>query len=106
MTVTEDWLRVAWKEIHVGLLCGVTLAVVNLAKLMLLNHLEFQVALVVSLTLIVTVVVSKLLGCFLPILASRIHLDPAVMASPLITTIADAISLVVYFRIAVVLLGV
>ena len=101
-----DWMRVAWKEIRVGLLCGVTLAVVNLAKLMLLNHLAFSVALVVSLTLIVTVIVSKLLGCFLPILASRVHLDPAVMASPLITTIADAISLVVYFRIAVLLLGI
>ena len=101
-----DWMRVAWKEIRVGLLCGVTLALVNLAKLMVLNHLEFHVALVVSLTLIVTVVVSKLLGCFLPILASRVHLDPAVMASPLITTIADAISLIVYFRIAVMLLGI
>ena len=101
-----DWLKVAWKEIRVGLLCGGTLALVNLVKLMTLNHLELQVALVVSLTLVVTVVVSKLLGCFLPILASRIHLDPAVMASPLITTIADAVSLVVYFRIAVVLLGI
>ena len=101
-----DWLRVAWKEIQVGLLCGVTLAAVNLAKLVLLNRLEFRVALVVSLTLVVTTVVSKLLGCFLPILASRVRMDPAVMASPLITTIADAISLVVYFRIAVALLGI
>ena len=102
----SDWMRVAWKEIRVGLLCGGTLALVNLVKLMFLNRLEFQVALVVSLTLVVTVVTSKLLGCFLPILASRVHLDPAVMASPLITTIADAISLMVYFRIAVMLLGV
>ena len=102
----SDWLRVAWKEIRVGALCGGTLALVNLVKLMTFNHLDAQVALVVSLTLVVTVVVSKLLGCFLPILASRVHLDPAVMASPLITTIADAISLVVYFRIAVALLGI
>ena len=101
-----DWMRVAWKEMRVGLLCGGTLALVNMARLLLLDHLEPPVALVVSLTLIVTVMVSKLLGCFLPILASRLRMDPAVMASPLITTVADAISLVVYFRIAVVLLGI
>ena len=64
------------------------------------------VALVVSLTLIVTVVSSKLLGCLLPIAASRLELDPAVMASPLITTIADAVSLLVYFHIAVLLLDI
>ena len=95
----SDWLRVAWKEIQVGMLCGVTLAAVNLLRLTLLNHLDFMVAMVVSLTLVVTVIVSKLLGCFLPIAASRVHLDPAVMASPLI-------SLVVYFRIATMLLGI
>lgn len=101
-----DWLKVGWKEIRVGLLCGGTLAVVNLLRLSLLDHIAFRVSLVVSLTLVVTVVVSKLLGCFLPILASRFHLDPAVMASPLITTIADAVSLIVYFRMASVLLGI
>ena len=101
-----DWLRVAWKEIQVGLLCGLTLAAVNLLRLTLLNRLDIVVAMVVSLTLVVTVIISKLLGCFLPILASRVHLDPAVMASPLITTIADAVSLVVYFRIASALLGI
>lgn len=100
-----DWFKVAWKEMCVGFLCGTTLAVINLLRLVLLNHLEFAVALVVSLTLIVTVMVSKLLGCFLPIAACRLNLDPAVMASPLITTIADAISLVVYFRIATLLLS-
>lgn len=99
-----DWMKVTWKEIRVGLLCGLTLAAVNLLRLTLLNHLDFMVAMVVSLTLVVTVVVSKLLGCFLPIIASRVHLDPAVMASPLITTIADALSLMVYFRIATMLL--
>lgn len=102
----KDCLRVAWKELRVGLLCGLTLAAVNLLRLSLLDHLEFRVSLTVSLTLVVTVLVSKLLGCFLPILASRLRLDPAVMASPLITTIADAVSLMVYFRIAAALLGV
>ena len=99
-----DWWKVAWKEIQVGVLCGITLAAVNLLRLTVLDHLDLIVAIVVSLTLVVTVIVSKLLGCFLPILASRAHLDPAVMASPLITTIADGISLMVYFRIAVLLL--
>lgn len=101
-----DWWRVAWKEIQVGALCGLTLAAVNLLRLTVLAHLDLRVATVVSLTLVVTVIVSKLLGCFLPILASRAHLDPAVMASPLITTIADGISLMVYFRIAALLLGI
>ena len=99
-----DWWRVAWKELRVGLLCGVTLAGVNLIRLTVLGHLELSVALVVTLTLLVTVVASKLLGCFLPLAASALRLDPAVMASPLITTISDAISLVVYFRIAALLL--
>ena len=102
----SDWLKVAWKEIQVGALCGLTLAGVNLVRLTMLNHLDVTVAMVVSLTLVVTVIISKLLGCFLPIIASRVHLDPAVMASPLITTIADAISLVAYFRIATMLLGI
>ena len=99
-----DWWRVAWKELRVGALCGLTLAGVNLLRLTALSHLGLPVALVVSLTLLVTVVASKLLGCFLPLGASALHLDPAVMASPLITTISDAISLMVYFRIAALLL--
>ena len=99
-----DWLRVMGKELQVGLLCGGTLAAVNMARLCLLGSTDFPVALAVSLTLIVTVTCAKLLGCCLPILASQMKLDPAVMASPLITTIADAVSLFVYFRIAVCLL--
>ena len=96
--------EIGYGEIQVGVLCGITLAAVNLLRLTVLDHLDLIVAIVVSLTLVVTVIVSKLLGCFLPILASRAHLDPAVMASPLITTIAEGISLRVYFRIAVLLL--
>ncbi len=102
----RDWLKVAWKEARVALLCGATLAVVNFLRLSLLDHLAFRVSLTVSLTLVVTVLASKLLGCSLPLVASRVRLDPAVMASPLITTIVDAISLLVYFRIAETLLGV
>ena len=101
-----DWWRASWKELQVGVLCGVTLALANLARLTLFSQAGTAVSLVVSLTLIVTVVSSKLLGCLLPIAASRLGLDPAVMASPLITTIADAVSLLVYFRIAVLLLAI
>ena len=101
-----DWWKASWKELQVGVLCGVTLALVNLARLTLFSQVGTAVALVVSLTLIVTVVSSKLLGCLLPIAASRLGMDPAVMASPLITTIADAVSLLVYFRIAVLLLAI
>lgn len=100
----KDWLKVAWKELQVAALCGLTLGTVNLLRLMLFSDVGFTVALVVCLTLVVTVLASKLLGCLLPIAASRAGLDPAVMASPLITTVSDAVSLLVYFRIAGALL--
>ena len=99
------WWPVAWKEFQVGALCGLTLGVVNLARLVLFTQVDFAVALVVTLTLLVTVVISKLLGGLLPMAASRLGLDPAVMASPLITTVADALSLLVYFQIAGALLS-
>ena len=99
------WWPVAWKEFQVGALCGLTLGAVNLARLVLFTQVDFAVALVVTLTLLVTVVISKLLGGLLPMAASRLGLDPAVMASPLITTVADALSLLVYFQIAGALLS-
>lgn len=98
------WWQVAWKEFQVGALCGVTLGLINLARLVLFTQVDTAVAMVVTLTLCVTVIISKLLGGLLPIAASLVHLDPAVMASPLITTIADALSLLVYFQIAQALL--
>lgn len=96
--------RVMWKELRVALLCGVTLAVANFAKMMLLDGVAANVAGVVCLTLVVTVVFAKLVGSVLPILAKRVGFDPAVMAAPFITTIVDALSLLVYFKIAGVLL--
>ena len=102
----SDTLRVIWKEARVSIMCGVTLAVINLAKLTLISHVALNVALVVSLTLVFTVFVAKLVGCTLPILAKRIGFDPAVMASPFITTIVDALSLFIYFKIASLLLGI
>ena len=89
-----------WKEIRVAVLCGLSLAVVNFAKLLLLDRVGAQVALVVSLTLVVTVAAAKFIGCTLPLLAKKIGFDPAVMASPLITTIVDALALLTYFGIA------
>ncbi len=95
-----DILRILWKELRVSLLCGMTLAVAAFAKVMLVDRAGVLVSLVVSLSLLVTVIVAKLVGATLPILAKRVHLDPAVMASPFITTIVDAVSLIIYFNIA------
>lgn len=101
----SDIFRVIWKEIRVALLCGVTLAVCNFAKLIIFDHLEMLVAVTVCLTLVVTVFFAKLVGCTLPLIAKKIGFDPAVMASPFITTIVDAISLLVYFQFATRILG-
>ena len=98
-----DLFRVIWKEIRIAVLCGGVLAVVNFGRLMLMYN-NFTLSLVTSLSLWVTVCMAKLVGCILPIGAKRLGLDPAIMASPLITTIVDACSLVVYFNIAKLIL--
>lgn len=100
----SDTLRVIWKEIRVSVMCGISLAIVNFAKLMIFDHVAMGVATIICLTLIVTVFVAKLVGCVLPIFAKRIGLDPAVMASPFITTIVDALSLFIYCKIAEIVL--
>ncbi len=99
-----DLPKALWKELRVAIMCGVTLAAANFVKLLLLDRLNFTVSLVVCLTLVVVVVFSKVIGCFLPMVADKIHLDPAVMASPLITTVVDTVSLLAYFEIATHLL--
>lgn len=101
-----DIFRVMWKELRVAVLCGITLAVVNFGKLLWLDHVTMQVATIVCLTMVVTVIVAKLVGCSLPILAKKVGFDPAVMASPFITTIVDAVSLMIYFQIATRMLGI
>lgn len=101
----KDIWKVIWKELRVALLCGLTLASINMVKVLLIDRVTFEVAIVINLTLLVTVIISKLIGCTLPILVKKIHLDPAVMASPIITTIIDALSLVIYFQIATHLLS-
>ncbi len=105
MLTYRDTLRIMWKEARVAFLCGVTLALANFAKLMLFDRVGVSVALVVCLTLVVAILIAKLIGCTLPVLAKRIGFDPAVMASPFITTIVDALSLMVYFQFASCLLG-
>ena len=102
----RDIFRVMWKEIRVAVLCGVTLSIINFAKLLVLDRVGIQVAMIVCLTMVVTVIVAKIVGCVLPMLAKQIGFDPAVMASPFITTIVDAVSLVIYFQIATRMLGI
>ncbi|HBA50485.1 MAG TPA: magnesium transporter [Lachnospiraceae bacterium] len=102
----RDVPRVVWKEIRVALLCGGTLAIANFAKLMLFDRVGLMVAFTVCLTLVAAVLMAMLVGCLLPIGAKKIGFDPAVMASPFITTIVDALSLLVYFRFAALLLGI
>ena len=99
-----DILKVMWKEIRVAILCGLTLAVISYFKFILLDGVGWDVALVISLTLFVTVAVAKIVGCTLPMIADKIGFDPAVMASPFITTIIDAVSLAIYVNIAMNLL--
>lgn len=101
----RDVFRILWKELRVALLCGVSLAVVNFGKMLLIDDVTTMTALVVSLTVCAVVIVSKLVGGVLPLLVKRIGFDPAVMASPFITTIVDAVSLLVYFGIASALLS-
>jgi magnesium transporter len=102
----SDIFRVIWKESRVAIMCGLTLSICNFVKLLLFDRVTVQVAFVVCITLAVTVLMAKIIGCTLPILAKKIGFDPAVMASPFITTIVDAISLIVYFRVASVFLGI
>ena len=100
----HDLPRILWRESRVALLCGGTLAVCNFAKMLLFDRIAAPVALVVCLTLICTLLLSQIIGGILPVAAEKLHVDPAVMASPLITTIVDTTTLLVYFNIAKALL--
>ena len=108
----RDILKVVFKEFRVAILCGAALAIAKYVKIRLIDNLIFGngidplSSLVVCVTLLVTVIVSKVIGCSLPIIAKRIGFDPAVMASPFITTIVDAVSLIIYFEFAKIILGI
>ena len=106
----KSLFKVLWKELRVSILCGATLAAANFIKLMIFdlngNPNAFVIALVVSLTLLGTIMMSKLVGSSLPLLASKIGFDPAVMANPLISTVCDSLSLLIYFGIATTILNI
>ncbi|MDD6400508.1 MAG: magnesium transporter [Lachnospiraceae bacterium] len=102
----KDIFKIQGKEFLVALCCGTTLALANFVKLITLDGLAMNIAFVVCGTLLLVVIVAKFVGCSLPIIAKKIGFDPAVMASPFITTIVDAISLLVYFQIASHVLGI
>ncbi len=102
----KDVPLVVWKEVRVAVLCGVSLAAANFLKLLFLDRVGLMVSAVVCLTLIMAVLMAMLIGCLLPIGAKRLGFDPAVMASPFITTIVDALSLIVYFRVATLVMGI
>ena len=108
----RDYFRVLWKEVQISILCGMVLAGGNFLKIILIDNflLHFGVSLpvagVICLTLFITVVLSKVIGCSLPMLAERFGFDPAVMASPFITTIVDALSLLIYFVLSRSLLSI
>lgn len=106
----SEVLKVWWKEIRVALLCGIVLSAVNFIRVFVMKyyfsggeyalHTAFSIAFTVSLALLITVIVAKSIGCLLPIAAKKIGFDPAIMASPLITTVVDCFSLLVYFNVA------
>ena len=111
----SDIFRVIWKELRVSVVCGVVLGIVNFIKLYLVDYLwlnnfdkgiEIMEIIAVCLTLVIVVIVAKLVGTILPIVAKQFGFDPAVMASPLVTTILDAVSLIIYFSISATLLGI
>ena len=101
----RDWLRVLFKEVRVAIISGLALAAVNFLRMILFSSVSTLIAATVSVTLFCTVIIAMIVGCLLPMGAKRIGFDPAVMASPMITTIVDACSLLIYFMIASTILG-
>ena len=101
---TKDWLKALWKELRVAILVGLTLAAIQFGLIMLQYH-DVKIATVVGLTLMCTVIAAKAIGCLLPIGAKKIHLDPAIMAAPLLTTVVDAVSVTMFFVFATNIIG-
>lgn len=101
----KDFFKVLLKESVIGIVCGLTLAICNFIKLIVFDKVSWLIALVVCLSLFITIIAAKIIGSTLPIIANKLKLDPAVMANPLITTIVDAGSLLIYFGVAKLLLN-
>ena len=100
----RDSFRIIWKEMRAGILIGLTLAVANFIKLITFDQVGTTIAFVVCFTILITIILAKIVGCLLPLGAKKIGFDPAVMASPFITTILDTVSLVIFFQIATMIL--
>ena len=103
---TKDFLKVIFKEFRVSIVVATVLAIVNFLRLYFFTSADFMISLTVCASLFFTVVLAKIVGGVLPIISKKLKLDPAIMASPLITTIVDAFALIVYFRLAKLLLGI
>lgn len=101
----KDYFKAAWKELRISLMVGIILSIANGIRIVI-QYNDVQIAIVVGLTLILTVILAKLLGCSLPMIAKKLKLDPAIMAAPLITTILDSCSVLIYFKIAVAIMGI
>lgn len=101
----KDVFKVLWKEIRVALIVGFILAIVNGLRIFI-QYQNIQMAVTIGLTLMVTVALAKMFGCLLPLLAKKLKLDPAIMAAPLITTLVDTFSILVYFKIAMLIMGI
>ncbi|MFW5648527.1 MAG: magnesium transporter, partial [Candidatus Alkaliphilus sp. MAG34] len=102
----SDYLKVLWKELRVSSLVGFILATVNFFRVIIIEKVSINIALTVSVTLFFTVILAKVVGGLLPVIAKKLKTDPAIMAGPLITTIVDALALIVYFNIAHLMLGI
>lgn len=102
----KDAFKIMWKEFRVAIISGITLVFANLVKMLIVDNVSINIIIVVSLALFFTVIFAKIVGSVLPLIAKKIGFDPAVMASPLLTTIVDAISLLVYFKFATIFLGI
>ena len=100
----KDVFKILWKEIRVAVVVGLILTIVNGLRIFI-QYKNFQLATTIGLSITVTVIMSKSIGCLLPLIAKRIKLDPAIMAAPLITTIVDVLSILVYFQIATIIMG-
>jgi len=103
--VLKDIFIILWKELRIGILCGLGLSVVNFIRVFFTNNRDWLLCLTITLSLFCTILMAKTVGSVLPILAKRLKIDPAIMSAPLLTTIVDAVSLIIYFSIARVIIG-
>ena len=101
----KDIFKILWKEIRIAVVVGITLTIINGLRIFV-QYKSAQLAITVGLSITVTVILSKTVGCLLPLLAKKLKLDPAIMAAPLITTIVDILSIIVYFQIATIIMGI